>query len=50
MEDEKYRGEIEDLEDQKEKLKKGNVTLQNEKTRLENEAKIEVIRTNEGSK
>ena len=43
-EEEKYRGEIEDLEDQHEKLKKDNVTLQNEKTRLENEAKIEVVR------
>ena len=42
--EEKYRGEIEDLEDQIEKLKKDNVTLQNEKTGLENEAKIEVVR------
>ena len=30
-EEEKYRGEIEDLEKQKEKLKKDNVALQNEK-------------------
>ena len=43
--DEKDRiGQIEDLEEQKEKLKKDNVTLQNEKTRLENDAKIEAVR------
>ena len=44
MEDEKYRGEIEDLEDQNEGLKKDIVKLENEKTKLENEAKIEVVR------
>ena len=42
--EEKHRGEIEDLEIQNEGLKKDIVKLENEKTRLENEAKIEVVR------
>ena len=44
MEEQKYRGEIEDLEDQIKGLQKDNVTLQNEKTKLENEAKIEAVK------
>ena len=44
MKDEKYRGEIENLEDQIEGLKKDIAKLQNEKTKLENDAQIEVVR------
>ena len=42
--EEKYTGQIEVLENQNEGLKKDIVKLENEKTRLENEAKIEVVR------
>ena len=44
QDEEKYRGQIEDLEDQNRELKKDIVKLENEQTRLENEAKIEVVR------
>ena len=44
MEDEKYRGEIENLEDQIEGLKKDIAKLENEKTKLENDALIEAVR------
>ena len=43
-EEEKHLGEIEDLQDQIKGLKKDIVTLENGKTKLENEAKIEVVR------
>ena len=42
--EEKYTGQIEVLENQNEGLKKDIVKLENEQTRLENEAKIEAVR------
>ena len=41
---EKHLGETEDLEDQIKGLKKDIVTLENGKTKLENEAKVEAVR------
>ena len=44
MKDEKYRGEIENLEDQIEGLKKDIAKLENEKTKLVNDALIEAVK------
>ena len=41
---EKHLGEVEDLQDQIKGLKKDIVTLENGKTKLENEAKVEAVR------
>jgi hypothetical protein len=44
MDEEKFEGLIKDLENQNEQSKKDIVKLENEKTKLENEAKIEAVK------